>query len=91
MRINVRFDEIDSCFPVSMDSDDDFAVDFGASFVHTEITGLDYYDGEYDITPMVTTQVLSTREKAMRDDVIVRMIPTHELPNEQGGVTFILG
>ena len=45
----------------------------------------DYYDGTYDVTP------LPTRSKTMREDVRIDMIPTREIPNAAGGVTFIVG
>lgn len=47
----------------------------------------DYYDGAYDVTPLITAQRLPTRSKTMRID----MIPTREIPNAAGGVTFIVG
>lgn len=34
---------------------------------------------------------LPTRSKTMRDDVRIDMIPTREIPNAAGGVTFIVG
>ena len=51
----------------------------------------DYYDGAYDVTPLITAQRLPTRSKTMRDDVRIEMIPTREIPNAAGGVTFIVG
>ena len=50
-----------------------------------------YYDGAYDVTPLITAQRLPTRSKTMRDDVRIDMIPTREIPNAAGGVTFIVG
>ena len=50
-----------------------------------------YYDGAYDVTPLITAQTLPTRSKTMRDDVRVDMIPTREILNAAGGVTFIVG
>lgn len=51
----------------------------------------DYYDVAYDVTPLITAQRLPTRSKTMRDDVRIDMIPTREIPNAAGGVTFIVG
>ncbi len=51
----------------------------------------DYYDGAYDVTLLITAQRLPTRSKTMRDDVRIEMIPTREIPNAAGGVTFIVG
>lgn len=49
------------------------------------------YDGQYDVTPLITSQVLRTQAKFMEDDVRIKMIPTEELSNESGGVTFVVG
>ena len=51
----------------------------------------DYYDGAYDVTLLIPAQRLPTRSKTMRDDVRIEMIPTREIPNAAGGVTFIVG
>lgn len=51
----------------------------------------DYYDGAYDVTTLITAQRLPTRSKTMRDDVRIDMIPTREIQNAAGGVTFIVG
>lgn len=51
----------------------------------------DDYTGSYDITPMVTSQTMQTKNKHMTDDVLIRVIPTREAPNEAGGVTFVIG
>lgn len=50
-----------------------------------------YYDGAYDVTPLITAQRLATSRKLMRDDVRIDMIPTREINNDAGGVTFIVG
>ena len=52
---------------------------------------IEHYAGEYDVTPLVTAQVLATRDKLMDDNVRVNMIPTREESNAAGGVTFIVG
>lgn len=49
------------------------------------------YTGSYDITPLITAQRLPTANKHMTNDVLVRMIPTSEVQNSAGGVTFIIG
>lgn len=53
--------------------------------------GIEHYTGDYDVTPLVTSQVLATRDKLMDDNVRVDMIPTREENNAAGGVTFIVG
>lgn len=66
------------------------AVALGEAVV-VEKGNADYYDGTYDVTPLITAQTLPTRSKTMRDDVRIDMIPTREIPNAAGGVTFIVG
>lgn len=66
------------------------AVALGEAVV-VEKGNADYYDGAYDVTPLITAQRLPTRSKTMRDDVRINMIPTREIPNAAGGVTFIVG
>lgn len=57
----------------------------------TVVGDADYYTGEYDVTPLITAQTLYTQNKMMNDNVRVDMIPTRELENAAGGVTFIVG
>lgn len=52
---------------------------------------IEHYTGAYDVTPLITAQVLATRDKLMDDNVRVDMIPTREENNAAGGVTFIVG
>lgn len=50
------------------------------------------YTGVYTVTPKIDGPVvLSTKNKTMRDDVTVRKIPQHEVSNEAGGNTLIMG
>lgn len=51
----------------------------------------EYYVGEYDVTPKIEQQVLSTNDKLMTDDITVKAIPFYEVSNPQGGTTFIIG
>lgn len=52
---------------------------------------LPYYEGEYEVTPKWEDIVLETKQKSMRDDVIVTEIPYLEAENPQGGVTVVIG
>lgn len=54
------------------------------------ITG-DMYDGPYEVTPTLETQMLATRNKTMSDDVTVFEIPYAEVGNTAGGTTAIIG
>ena len=51
----------------------------------------DWYDGEYDVTPMLTEQELATRDKLMRNNVTVREIPIVSTSNPYGGQTVVIG
>lgn len=50
-----------------------------------------HYMGDYHVTPLITSQLLGTRDKLMDDDVYIAMIPTSETENEAGGITFKIG
>lgn len=52
--------------------------------------GLPCYDGSYDITPKVTGQTMETKNKTMRDDVIIRGIPFEAVSNG-AGTTITIG
>ena len=52
---------------------------------------LPYYEGDYDIIPAVDEQVLSTKEKTMRDDLVIQEIPVYKTTNTSGGYTVIIG
>ena len=49
------------------------------------------YTGSYDPIPTVEGVTLATRDKHMTDDVTIQPIPTYEVQNEKGGITFIIG
>lgn len=52
---------------------------------------LPYYDGSYQIVPRKIEQVLDTKNKSMRDDVVVDPINYAEVTNPQGGLTATIG
>lgn len=50
------------------------------------------YDGEYEVTPRASDEVLlDTQGKMLLDDVTVHEIPYYETTNESGGYTAIIG
>lgn len=64
------------------------------SFDLGTITGgrlLPDYTGEYRIIPKVTEQTLDTRDKSLRDDMVVSEIPLTKVSNPKGGKTAIIG
>lgn len=58
-------------------------------------TNLDYsssypsYDGSYDIIPRVDEQTLETKNKVLRDDVLVESIPYYQTSNPYGNTVYI--
>ena len=50
----------------------------------------DWYVGDYEVTPTRTEQVLPTKHKAMRENVVVNEIPYYETSNPYG-TTFVIG
>lgn len=50
------------------------------------------YDGEYEVTPLANReQVLETKNKMLKDNIIVKEIPYHETTNLQNGTTVFIG
>ena len=50
----------------------------------------EYYHGSYLVIPKFEDQVLDTDEKLMKDNVIVKEIPVHEVSNAHG-YTLVIG
>ena len=47
------------------------------------------YEGDYTVTPSAVEQTLTTRDKRMLDDVIVKSIPFIETSNDNGTTVYI--
>ena len=52
---------------------------------------VDYYDGDYTVTPKVEKQELATRQKFLTEDVKIKEIPFFEASNNEGGQTVFIG
>ncbi len=92
LSFDVEFNQSSQELNAVFDSDlQELNVEFQNYHEVTVIGDIDYYTGEYDVTPLITAQTLFTRDKMMNDNVRVDMIPTRELENAAGGVTFIVG
>ncbi len=52
---------------------------------------LPYYEGSCDITPKVIPQKMETKNKAMREDVLIRQIPYEAVSNGSGTTVTIGG
>ena len=53
--------------------------------------GLPYYHGEYEVDPRKVEQTLETKNKSMKEDVIVHPIFYSETSNIGGGLTAVIG
>ena len=59
-----------------------------ATFFNCEGTGNNPYEGEYEVTPMLSKdQTLPTANKTMRKDVPVHEVTVFMVSNESGGYT----
>ncbi len=75
-------------FKVRFAEDKPFHVCFGQGIAFANYPE---YDGEYELTPEVTPQTLSTRDTYLTQDILLREIPYYEVSNDQNGVTAVIG
>lgn len=68
-----------------------FKVTMGVVHEVTEYLGGEIYTGDYTIRPEVDEQTMPTATKLMVNDVTVLAIPRHEVDNDAGGQTCIIG
>lgn len=65
---------------------------FNATFgVVSEIGRYSIYKGEYTVIPTTEDQLLRTENKLMKENLLVKEIPTNEVSNQFGGTTFTIG
>ena len=92
MRFNVRFNQTDQRLKVKFNSP---SKAFSASFKGIQQVTVDpdveFYTGDYEVTPMADAQTLATKEKLMADDVHIKAIPFFEVSNNSGGTTVYIG
>lgn len=92
MVIRVRFHASDQNFKTSFyASEQRFDLTFDALQTATVRKDAEYYEGAYQVTPRVNTQVLPTAQKLMADDVTVKAIPYYETSNLSDGETVYIG
>lgn len=72
---------------------DEFKAHFGEYLENDDIIiNYDEYNGEYDVTPLPTvSQILGTRNKVLKHDIVIEPIPYHEVDNYAGGRTVTIG
>ena len=73
------FEEFKNCFGLYLESGD-------------SIIDYDMYTGQYDVTPLPNVeQILRTKNKVLKHDIVIEPIPYAEVSNTAGGVTCIIG
>lgn len=91
MRFEVQFRQTDQKLTVFFQDNKAFGTTFKAIQQVTGRLGVEYYTGSYDVTPMVDSQSLATKDKFLKDDVRVQSIPYYDVGNTSGGSTVYIG
>ena len=91
MKLDVRFEENRSYFPVTM-LDDEVQLDVKFESLQVlHIDDADYYEGSTFIIPDFVGAMLETANKKIRTNILVSRIPVNTVANPQGGNTVIIG
>lgn len=92
MRFDVTFQELDKKLDVDFRTRNErIKVDFEHLQVVSDNVGVDYYKGDYTVTPKVEKQELATRQKFLTENVKIKEIPFFEVSNLEGGQTVFIG
>ena len=92
MRFDVTFRELDKKLDVDFRArNEQIKVDFEHLQVVSDNVGVDYYKGDYTVTPKVEKQELATRQKFLAENVKIKEIPFFEVSNLEGGQTVFIG
>lgn len=92
MRFDVTFRELDKKLDVDFcPRNEQIKVDFEHLQVVSDNVGVDYYKGDYTVTPKVEKQELATRQKFLTENVKIKEIPFFEVSNLEGGQTVFIG
>lgn len=92
MRFNVTFQELDKKLDVDFRTrNEKIKVDFEHLQVVSDHARVDYYKGNYTVTPKVEKQELATRQKFLTENVKIKEIPFFEVSNTEGGQTVFIG
>lgn len=92
MRLDVTFRELDKKLDVDFRTrNEQIKVDFEHLQVVSDNVGVDYYKGDYTVTPKVEKQELATRQKFLTENVKIKEIPFFEVGNSEGGDTVYIG
>ena len=86
--VPLSFTELELQFNLKVKCDDSFGFTFSDK---VGITHADSYDGSYEVTPKVDSQILPTADKYMEKDVLINKIPYYSTSNSSGGNTIYIG
>lgn len=81
----VVFKDVGKLFEAAFVSDDVIKTNFGQIQPITEINNL--YEGEYEVTPKMTEQMLPTKDRVLVKDVKIQPVPIFRVSNTSGGTT----
>lgn len=91
MKLNVKFEETLSAFPVTLIDDEDV---FSVKFIELQIIApesIEEYSGPYTIYPSFFDQNLETENKKTLSNILVTKIRTFTVSNPKGGNTVFIG
>lgn len=92
MRFDVTFQELDKKLDVDFRTiNEKIKVDFEHLQVVSDHAEVEYYKGNYTVTPKVEKQELDTRQKFLTENVKIKEIPFFEVSNTEGGQTVFIG
>lgn len=92
MRFDVTFRALDKKLNVDFRTrNEQIKVDFEHLQVVSDNVGVDYYKGDYTVTPKVEKQEIATRKKFLTENVKIKEIPFFEVGNSEGGDTVYIG
>lgn len=92
MRFDVTFQELDKKLDVDFRTrNEQIKVGFEHLQVVSDNVDVDYYKGDYTVTPKVEKQELETRQKFLTENVKIKEIPFFEVSNLEGGQTVFIG
>jgi hypothetical protein len=88
----VRFNQSDQHVPVQFKSlDQKIPLVFKNLHQVTEAPDVEVYEGSYQATPQVESQIMETAQKFLTDNVTIKAIPFFDVTNTAGGITIYIG
>lgn len=92
MRFEVKFLQNGRSFFTDLHTDNQkIDTEFSEFQEISVIDEIEAYDGPYVVTPAIDSQVLSTAQKRMTDNMTVKAIPYFQTSNPQMGETVYIG